>query len=123
MFRGRETTHPERGEQLLMRLAEDVEDLGTIEQRPSLDGRNMTMVMNPLKAKERKPEPDDRSKRGAARRKRPPRPRRPARSRRPRRTGGATPSRPRVGAEAEKRRRRAGLGAGLCLTKPFRCRR
>ena len=58
MFRGRETTHPERGEQLLMRLAEDVEDLGTIEQRPSLDGRNMTMVMNPLKAKERKPEPD-----------------------------------------------------------------
>ena len=62
MFRGRETTHPERGEQLLMRLAEDVEDLGTIEQRPSLDGRNMTMVMNPLKAKERKPEPNKRAK-------------------------------------------------------------
>jgi translation initiation factor IF-3 len=58
MFRGRETTHPERGENLLMRLAEDVADLGTVEQRPSLDGRNMTMVMNPLKAKERKPEPD-----------------------------------------------------------------
>ena len=62
MFRGRETSHPERGEQLLMRLAEDVEDLGTIEQRPSLDGRNMTMVLNPLKAKERKPEPDKKSK-------------------------------------------------------------
>jgi translation initiation factor IF-3 len=62
MFRGRETTHPERGEHLLMRLAEDVEDLGTIEQRPSLDGRNMTMVMNPLKAKERKPEPDKKTK-------------------------------------------------------------
>ena len=62
MFRGRETSHPERGEQLLVRLAEDVEDLGTIEQRPSLDGRNMTMVMNPLKAKERKPEPDKKSK-------------------------------------------------------------
>jgi translation initiation factor IF-3 len=62
MFRGRETTHPERGEQLLMRLAEDVEDLGTVEQRPSLDGRNMTMVMNPLKAKERKPEPDRKGK-------------------------------------------------------------
>ena len=63
MFRGRETTHPERGEQLLMRLAEDVEDLGTAEQRPSLDGRNMTMVMNPLKAKERKqPEPDKKTK-------------------------------------------------------------
>jgi translation initiation factor IF-3 len=62
MFRGRETTHPERGEQLLMRLAEDVEDLGTVEQRPSLDGRNMTMVMNPLKAKERKPEPEKKSR-------------------------------------------------------------
>jgi translation initiation factor IF-3 len=67
MFRGRETTHPERGEQLLMRLAEDVADLGTIEQRPSLDGRNMTMVMNPLKAKERKPESEKKkSRRGGA---------------------------------------------------------
>ena len=64
MFRGRETTHPERGEQLLMRLAEDVEDLGAIEQRPSLDGRNMTMVMNPLKAKERKPEGEKKPREG-----------------------------------------------------------
>jgi len=31
MFRGREQTHPERGERLLMRLAEDVAELGTIE--------------------------------------------------------------------------------------------
>ena len=68
MFRGRETTHPERGEQLLMRLAEDVADLGTIEQRPSLDGRNMTMVMNPLKAKERRPEPDKKQRDGKGRR-------------------------------------------------------
>ena len=87
MFRGRETTHPERGEQLLMRLAEDVEDLGTIEQRPSLDGRNMTMVMNPLKAKERKPEPDKKSRRASAasrrRGARSPRTRRPRRQRRP----------------------------------------
>jgi len=52
MFRGRETTHPERGEQLLMRLAEDVADLGTIEQRPNLDGRNMTMVLGPVKQRE-----------------------------------------------------------------------
>jgi translation initiation factor IF-3 len=68
MFRGRETTHPERGEQLLMRLAEDVADLGVIEQRPSLDGRNMTMVMNSLKTKERRPEPDKKSKDGRGRR-------------------------------------------------------
>jgi translation initiation factor IF-3 len=64
MFRGRETTHPERGEELLTRLAEDVEDVGTIEQRPSLDGRNMTMVMNPLKSKERKPEADKKPREG-----------------------------------------------------------
>ena len=52
MFRGRETTHPERGEALLMRLAEDIGELGTIEQRPNLDGRNMTMVMAPTRAPE-----------------------------------------------------------------------
>ena len=52
MFRGRETTHPERGEALLMRLAEDVDELGTIEQRPNLDGRNMTMLLGPLRATE-----------------------------------------------------------------------
>ena len=71
MFRGRETTHPERGEQLLMRLAEDVADLGTIEQRPSLDGRNMTMVINPLKAKERKPEPERKGREGKGKRSEP----------------------------------------------------
>jgi len=53
MFRGREQTHPERGERLLMRLAEDVADLGTIEQSPQQDGRNMTMLLAPLK---RRPE-------------------------------------------------------------------
>jgi translation initiation factor IF-3 len=49
MFRGREMTHPERGEQLLMRLADDVAEYGAIEQRPSQDGRNMTMVLAPTK--------------------------------------------------------------------------
>jgi translation initiation factor IF-3 len=52
MFRGRETTHPERGERLLMQLAEDVADFGVVEQRPNLDGRNMTMLLAPLKPKE-----------------------------------------------------------------------
>ena len=52
MFRGRETTHPERGEQLLMRLAEDLSELGTIEQRPTQDGRNMTMLLGPVKQRE-----------------------------------------------------------------------
>ena len=51
MFRGREQTHPERGERLLMRLAEDVAELGTIEQSPQQDGRNMTMLLAPSKKK------------------------------------------------------------------------
>jgi translation initiation factor IF-3 len=55
MFRGREQTHPERGERLLMRLAEDVAELGSIEQMPQQDGRNMTMLLAPVK---RKPDAD-----------------------------------------------------------------
>jgi translation initiation factor IF-3 len=49
MFRGRETTHPERGRDLLMRLAEDVQEIGVVESQPLLDGRNMTMVLAPTK--------------------------------------------------------------------------
>jgi translation initiation factor IF-3 len=49
MFRGRENLHPERGRDLLMRLAEDVRELGAIEQQPTLDGRNMVMVLAPTK--------------------------------------------------------------------------
>src|SRR5213082_4216201 len=49
MFRGRETSHPERGRDLLMRLAEDVSEIGQIESQPLLDGRNMVMVLGPTK--------------------------------------------------------------------------
>ena len=49
MFRGRETTHPERGRDLLMRLAEDVREIGQIESPPLLDGRNMVMLLGPTK--------------------------------------------------------------------------
>jgi translation initiation factor IF-3 len=49
MFRGRETSHPERGRDLLMRLAEDVSEIGQIESQPLLDGRNMVMVLAPNK--------------------------------------------------------------------------
>jgi translation initiation factor IF-3 len=59
MFRGREMTHPERGERLLLRLAEDVQDLGQIEQRPSQDGRNMTMTLAPVRAGGEAPVQDD----------------------------------------------------------------
>jgi translation initiation factor IF-3 len=49
MFRGREQTHPERGRDLLMRLAEDVKEIGQIESPPLQDGRNMVMVLGPTK--------------------------------------------------------------------------
>ena len=62
MFRGRETTHPERGHNLLMRLAEDVKELGAVEAAPVLDGRNMVMVLAPVKtavkADQATPEPE-----------------------------------------------------------------
>ena len=50
MFRGREMAHPERGEMILNRLAEDLGDLAVVEQRPQQDGRNMTMMLAPQKA-------------------------------------------------------------------------
>jgi translation initiation factor IF-3 len=50
MFRGREVTHPERGTALLERLAEELTDLAVVEQAPSQDGRNMTMMLAPSKA-------------------------------------------------------------------------
>jgi translation initiation factor IF-3 len=49
MFRGRETTHPERGRDLLLRLADDVKEIGLIESQPLLDGRNMVMLLGPTK--------------------------------------------------------------------------
>jgi translation initiation factor IF-3 len=49
MFRGREQAHPERGEALLRRLADDVSEFGTIEQEPNQEGRNMTMLMAPVR--------------------------------------------------------------------------
>src|SRR5581483_11724405 len=49
MFRGRETSHPERGRDLLLRLADEVKEIGAIESQPLLDGRNMVMVLGPTK--------------------------------------------------------------------------
>jgi translation initiation factor IF-3 len=50
MFRGREVTHPERGIAILDRLAEELAELGVVEQRPIQEGRNMTMMLAPSKA-------------------------------------------------------------------------
>jgi translation initiation factor IF-3 len=59
MFRGREMTHTELGLKLLDRLAEDMAELATVEAAPKVDGRNMVMVLAPLKQKVR-PEPTKR---------------------------------------------------------------
>ena len=48
-FRGREVTHPEIGREILKRLSDRVDDYGTIESMPKLEGRQMTMVLAPVK--------------------------------------------------------------------------
>ena len=55
MFRGREMSHPERGRALLERLAEDVSELGVIESAPIQDGRNMVMLLAPVREVTTKP--------------------------------------------------------------------
>ncbi len=51
MFRGREVTHPDLGRKLLERMAEELVEIGTLEQFPNLEGRNMTMVIAPKSTK------------------------------------------------------------------------
>jgi translation initiation factor IF-3 len=48
-FRGREMAHLELGRRLLERVAEDVTEYGKIEMIPRLEGRQMVMLINPLK--------------------------------------------------------------------------
>jgi translation initiation factor IF-3 len=51
LFRGREQSRPEQGVRLLQRFAEDVSEFGSIESTPMVDGRNMVMVIGPLRSK------------------------------------------------------------------------
>jgi translation initiation factor IF-3 len=50
-FRGREQQRPEMGVRLLERFASDVAEVGAVESSPRVDGRNMVMVVGPLKNK------------------------------------------------------------------------
>ena len=50
-FRGREQSRPELGFKLLERLAQDVAEVAIVEFAPKQEGRNMTMVLGPIKAK------------------------------------------------------------------------
>ncbi len=47
MFRGRERTHPELGERILVRVAETLADIGVPEGTPSMMGMDMNMIMTP----------------------------------------------------------------------------
>ena len=47
-FRGREVTHSEIGETLLLRFAEQAKEFGNIDRTPKLEGRNMTMFLMPI---------------------------------------------------------------------------
>ncbi|HEY7283075.1 MAG TPA: translation initiation factor IF-3 [Actinomycetota bacterium] len=65
MFRGREMAHTELGRKILDRLVEDLKDLATVDSYPKLDGRNMVMVIAPIKRQvhhdqpKSRPEPDE----------------------------------------------------------------
>ena len=64
MFRGREMAHPERGEALLRKVADEIAEFGTVEQQPNQEGRNMTMVVAPVRAPARKQERPAGARRG-----------------------------------------------------------
>lgn len=50
-FRGREMAHQELGLQLLQRVAEDLNEISSVEQRPKKEGRQMIMVLAPISKK------------------------------------------------------------------------
>ena len=48
-FRGREILNSEMGLELLRRVADDLEEISQVEQEPSLEGRQLLMVLAPKK--------------------------------------------------------------------------
>jgi len=48
-FRGREMAHQELGAQLLARVRDDLQEIGTVEQMPQMEGRQMIMIIGPKK--------------------------------------------------------------------------
>ena len=48
-YRGREMSHQEIGMELLKRVEIDLEEYGTVEQHPKMEGRQLTMVIAPTK--------------------------------------------------------------------------
>ncbi|MFK5981675.1 MAG: translation initiation factor IF-3 [Flavobacteriaceae bacterium] len=50
-FKGRSIIYKDKGEILLLRLAQDLEEFGKVEQMPKLEGKRMTMFIAPKKVK------------------------------------------------------------------------
>ncbi len=50
-FRGREMAHQELGAEMMMRIKQDLLEYGTVDQDPKMEGRQLTMVLAPLKKK------------------------------------------------------------------------
>ena len=50
-FRGREMAHQDLGMELLQQVEKDLEEYGTVEQRPKMEGRQLIMVLAPKKRK------------------------------------------------------------------------
>jgi translation initiation factor IF-3 len=50
-YRGREMAHQDIGMNLMLRLEKDLDEYGTVEQRPKMEGRQMTMILAPKKKK------------------------------------------------------------------------
>ena len=54
MFKGREMAYTEQGEELLNRFIEKVEDIAKVESPIKMEGRNMNIILVPLKVKTKK---------------------------------------------------------------------
>jgi translation initiation factor IF-3 len=52
LFRGREMAHPDIGRGLLDQLADQLRPHGAVEQMPRMEGRTMSMILNPLRQKQ-----------------------------------------------------------------------
>jgi len=50
MFRGREITKQNLARDIMYRIAEDIKEHGSVEMQPKLEGRNMTMIVAPMKS-------------------------------------------------------------------------
>jgi len=59
MFRGREMSHPEVGEEVLGRALERLKELTSVEKPPSMEGRFLTVILTPTVKKPVKPKPQE----------------------------------------------------------------